>query len=166
MDLITPGLGLLFWQTIVFLVVLFILSRFAWKPITKALAEREHNIDSALKAAEKARSEMAQLTSQNEKLLQEARRERDNLLKDAQSNAVAIIAEAREEAARKAAADLEAARQLIKTEKNAAITELKNQVAAFSIEIAEKVIRKQLSNDAAQKELVESYIKQQNLGTN
>ena len=166
MDLVTPGLGLIFWQTFVFLLLLLLLSKFAWKPIMKALSERETNIDNALKAAEKARQEMQKLSADNDKLLQEARKERDIILRDAQAAAAVIVADARAEAGKKAAADLEAARQTIQNEKNAAVADIKNQVATLSLEIAEKVLRAQLSNDQAQTDLVSGFLKTANSSKN
>ncbi|MES2388701.1 MAG: F0F1 ATP synthase subunit B [Bacteroidota bacterium] len=158
MDLVTPGLGLLFWQSMVFLLLLFVLGKFAWKPIMAGLHEREASIDAALKSAEKARHEMQALSNENEKLLAEARKERDRILLDATAAAAAIVAEARNEAGKKAAADLEAARQTIRTEKNAAVAELRNTVATLSLEIAGKVLRKDLSTDQSQKDLVATYL--------
>lgn len=158
MELVTPGIGLIFWQTVTFLIVLFLLSKFAWKPIMSALKEREKTIETALASAEQARAEMQQLKASNEALLQQARLERDAILKDAQEAANNIIGEARTKAITEADRIIANAKATIETEKQAALTELKNQVASLSIEIAEKVLRKQLSSDAAQKELVAQYI--------
>lgn len=160
MELITPGLGLLVWTTVIFLTVLFILSKFAWKPIVAALREREEFIENALSSAEKAKAEMAQLKADNELLLQEARMERDKMLKDAQAVSSAIINEAKDKAAAESARLVESARQQINNEKNAAMTEIKNLVGETSVQIAELILKKNLSNDASQKELVEKYIKE------
>lgn len=163
MELITPGLGLVVWTTVIFLTVLFVLSKFAWKPIVSALKEREEFIENALSSAEKAKSEMAQLKADNEKLLQEARLERDKMLKEAQSTATNIINEAKEKASAEGARLVENARLQIVNEKNAAMTEIKNLVASTSVHIAELILKKNLSNDASQKELVEQYIKETKL---
>lgn len=158
MELVTPGLGILFWQTLTFLIVLALLTKFAWKPITKALRDREASISDALLAAERARSEMQKLQSDNEKLLQEARNERDKILKEAKDAARATVEEAKEKALAEGSRLLEAARTAIQNEKMAALTEVKNQVAVLSLEIAEKLLRKELKEDNAQKALTEKFI--------
>lgn len=160
MELVTPGLGLIFWQTIVFLIVLFLLSRLVWPKIMGALNEREQNIADALASAEKARSEMAALQSENEALLREARAERDRILREAQAAAAKLIADARGEAKERAEADLEAARAQIVTEKNAAIAEIRNTVATISLAIAGKVLRSNLESSDAQNALVQQYLKE------
>ncbi len=160
MELITPGLGLLVWTTVIFLSVLFILSKFAWKPIVAALREREEFIENALSSAEKAKAEMAQLKADNEVLLHEARQEKDRMLKEAHAVSVTIINEAKDKAAVESARLVELARQQINNEKNAAMTEIKNLVGETSVQIAELILKKNLSNDASQKELVEKYIKE------
>ncbi len=158
MDLITPGLGLLFWQTMTFLIVLFIVGKFAWKPIMKALHERESNIADALNAASEAKEEMAKLNASNEQLMAEARIERDNMLKDAKKATDAMIAEAKETASKEGDKMLTAAKEAIEIEKKAAMAEVKNQVASVSLEVAEKLLRKELSSKDAQKDLVESLL--------
>lgn len=158
MELVTPGLGLIFWQTIVFLIVLFLLSRLVWPKIMGALNEREQNIADALASAEKARKEMAALQSENENLLKEARSERDRILREAQTAAGKIIADARQEAQGRAAADLDAARSQIATEKAAAIAEIRNTVATMSLAIAGKVLRTNLDSVDSQKALVQQYL--------
>lgn len=163
MELITPSLGLLVWTTVIFLTVLFILSKFAWKPIINALKEREEFIENALSAAEKAKQEMAKLKADNEALLQEARIERDKILKTAQDTANALINEAKDKANAESARLLENARLQITNEKNAAMTEIKNLVANTSLQIAELILKKNLSDDAAQKQLLEQYLKEVNL---
>ncbi|MCS6824692.1 MAG: F0F1 ATP synthase subunit B [Cytophagaceae bacterium] len=163
MDLILPGFGLLFWQTVIFVLVLIILGRFAWKPIMKALNERERVIEDALSAAEKAKEEMKKLQADNEALLQQARQERDKILKDAQSSANHIISEARDKATEEANRIIESARALIITEKNAALAEVKNTASALSLEIAEKLLKYNLSNDESQKRLVQEYLKESKL---
>jgi F-type H+-transporting ATPase subunit b len=159
MDLIIPSSGLIFWQLIGFLALLFLLIKFAWKPMLASLAEREASIDDALKAAEQARNEMANLKAENEKLLQEARLERDIILKKAQDASVKMIEDAKSESAKQGAQLIEAAKAVIETEKKAALTEVKNQVALLTLEVTEKLLRKKLSDDKAQVELVDQFIK-------
>lgn len=159
MDLIIPSSGLIFWQLIGFLALLFLLIKFAWKPMLASLAEREASIDDALKAAEQARNEMANLKAENEKLLQEARLERDVILKKAQDASVKMIEDAKSESAKQGAQLIEAAKAVIETEKKAALTEVKNQVALLTLEVTEKLLRKKLSDDKAQVELVDQFIK-------
>ncbi|MFM2250984.1 MAG: hypothetical protein RLZZ358_1911 [Bacteroidota bacterium] len=159
MDLIIPSAGLIFWQLIGFLALLFILIKFAWKPILASLAEREASIDGALKSAEQARNEMANLKAENEKLLQEARLERDVILKKAQEASVKMIEDAKNEASKQGAQLIESAKAVIETEKKAALTEVKNQVALLTLEVTEKLLRKKLSDDKAQVELVDQFIK-------
>jgi F-type H+-transporting ATPase subunit b len=159
MDLIIPSAGLIFWQLIGFLALLFILVKFAWKPMLASLAEREASIDGALKSAEQARNEMANLKAENEKLLQEARLERDVILKKAQEASVKMIEDAKNEASKQGAQLIESAKAVIETEKKAALTEVKNQVALLTLEVTEKLLRKKLSDDKAQVELVDQFIK-------
>src|ERR1035437_2690751 len=137
MELVKPAFGLIFWMCVSFGLILFILKKFAWKPILNMLSEREESIQNALDAAEKAKTEMRLMKSDNERILNEARAERDALLKDAREN--------------------------IQNEKMAAITELKNQVAVLSIEIAEKILKAELSSDEKQKALVKNLLQDVNL---
>ncbi len=162
-NLLNPSLGLIFWTAITFLTVLFILSRTAFKPISKALAEREQSIQTALDAADKAREEMKLLQASNEKLLQEARSEREEMLKEARSAAVKTVEEAQEKANSEYTRIVESAQQEITREKEAALAEVRKQVADLSVQIAEKVVRKQLGSEAAQKDLVEGYLKELNV---
>lgn len=159
MDLIIPSAGLVFWQLFGFLALLFILIKFAWKPILASLAEREASIDNALKAAEQARNEMANLKAENEKLLQEARIERDTILRKAQEASAKMIEDAKTEAGKQGALMIENAKSVIETEKKAALTEVKNQVAMLTLEVTEKLLRKNLSDDKAQSALVDEFIK-------
>jgi len=159
MDLIIPSAGLIFWQLIGFLALLFILIKFAWKPMLASLAEREESIDGALKSAEQARNEMANLKAENEKLLQEARLERDVILKKAQEASVKMIEDAKAESSKQGAQLIEAAKAVIETEKKAALTEVKNQVAMLTLDVTEKLLRKKLGDDKAQVELVDQFIK-------
>ena len=163
MNLITPDLGLIFWQTVTFLLVLFLLSKFAWKPIMQSLKERENTIEEALMSAERAKEEMQRLNAANEKLLQDARIERDRMLKEAQTVASNIVTEAKEKANAEGSRLIENARLSINTEKQAALAEIKNQAAALSVQIAEKLLKKELSSSTAQEALVSEYIKESNL---
>ncbi len=163
MNLVTPELGLLFWQTLIFLTVFIILGKFAWKPIVQALEERENVITDALGAAEKAKEEMKNLQASNEKMLQEARLEREKMMKDAQATANGIIAEAKDKATEEADRIVHNAKALIETEKNAALSEVRNTAANLSLQIAEKLLKKNLSGDDSQKALVNEYIKEAKL---
>ncbi len=159
MELLTPGTGLIIWQTIIFLMLVILLSRFAWKPILNSLKERESSIQNALEAAEKARSEMARLQSDNEKLLKEAREERDKILREAREAANRMMDEAQDDARKSAERIVDDARAAIQIEKQAAMKEVRTQVALFSLDIAEKLMKKNLATDQAQKEQVELFIK-------
>ena len=153
------SIGLFFWQTVVFVLLIFLLKKFAWKPILDAINEREDGIRSALKSAEKAREEMASLQSENEDTLKKARLERDGLLKEAREIKQKLIEEAKNEANKEAKKIIIQAQETIESEKNAAIVDLKNQVANLSIEIAEKVLKEKLSEDKAQMNLVKELVK-------
>ncbi|MFZ6009659.1 MAG: F0F1 ATP synthase subunit B [Bacteroidota bacterium] len=159
MDLLTPGTGLILWQLIVFLLLFFLLSKLAWKPILNSLKDRERSIQDALDTADKARLEMSQLKSDNEKLLKEAREERDRILREAREVSNRLKDEAHTEAKKAADKIIEDARAAINIEKQAALKEVKIQVAMFSLAIAEKLMKKNLSDDKSQKELVEGYVK-------
>ncbi|PIQ47971.1 MAG: ATP synthase F0 subunit B [Cytophagales bacterium CG12_big_fil_rev_8_21_14_0_65_40_12] len=163
MDLLIPDFGLLIFQVVAFTILLFVLGKFAWKPILSGLKEREQTIESALLSAEQAKNEMQALQADNQKLLAEARAERDALLKDAISAANAIKEEAREETSKITARMIEDAKAAIETEKKAALTDVKNQVAMLSLEITEKLLRKQLADQKGQRELIDSYVKDLNL---
>ncbi len=154
----SPDFGLIFWQTVTFLIVLFLLSRYAWKPIITALRDRERSIEDALKQAEKAREEMEKLKANNEKLLDEARIERDKILKSAQKVADENIEKSKDKATVEANKLLEDARRTIENEKNAAVAEIKKQVAVMSVEIAETLLKKELENPDKQKQLAENLI--------
>lgn len=158
MDLITPGFGLVFWTAITFLILLFILKKFAWKPILGAVSTREQSIKDALAAAEKARLEMENLQADNERILQEARAEREAMMKEAREMKNKIITDAKEEAQTQANKMVEQAQSAIESEKKAAVAELKNQVASLSLEIAEKVVKQELSNKDQQTKMVEELL--------
>jgi F-type H+-transporting ATPase subunit b len=159
MELLTPGTGLIIWQLIIFVALVFLLGILAWKPIINSLKERESSIQSALDTAERARAEMAQLKSDNEKLLKEAREERDRMLKEARDVANRLKDEAQNDAKKAADKILAEARAAINVEKEAAMRDVRAQVALFSLEVAEKLMKKNLSSDKEQKNLVEGYIK-------
>ena len=159
MQLLTPGIGLIIWQTIVFVLLFMLLAKLAWKPIINSLKDRERSIQDALDTAEKARHEMSQLRADNEKLLHEAREERDRILREAREISVKMKDDAHTEARRLGDKIIEDARAAINIEKQAALKDVKVQVAMFSLEIAEKLMKKNLSNDKAQKELVDAYVK-------
>ncbi len=154
MDLIVPGFGLVVWSTISFLAVFFLLKAFAWGPILTSIKERETSIETALASAEKAKQEMAALTAGNEKLLQQAKIERDAILKEAREAKDAIIAEAKNKASVEANKLVTTARETIKNETLAAVTELKNQAAGLAIEISEKFLRGKLKEEERQKVLM------------
>lgn len=157
------SIGTVFWSSIAFLAVAFILAKFAWKPILASIKEREDSIDSSLKAAEKARKEMSQLQSDNEALLKEARLERDAMLKEARDMKDKIIAEAKEKADSRYDEIVNAAKGAIQNEKMAALTEIKNQVSTLSLEIAEKLVRQKLESSEEQKKLIDQYLSEAKL---
>src|SRR5687768_16846660 len=156
MKLLTPEFGLIIWTLLAFLVVLFILKKFAWKPILNSLKEREMTIADSLATAEKVKAEMAQLKSENEALLAKAREERAQLLKEARDTKDRIVAEAKDQAKIEAGKIIADANAAIQQQKMAAITDVKNQVGALVIEVAEKVLRRELTDKSQQ----EKYIKQ------
>ena len=158
MDLITPEIGLFFWQTIVFLVLLFLMAKFAWKPILGSVRDREQSINDALASAENARKEMQNLKSDNEQLMKEARAERDAILKEARELKEKVITDASEEAKVKADKIVADAKRSIELEKQSAMAELKNHVAELSVEIAEKIVRKELSGKNEQHQMIEKMI--------
>lgn len=160
MGLMIPDTGLVIWMLITFMIVLFLLTKFAWKPIMKAIREREKSIEDALSSAEKAKTEMNNLKAENEKILQEARNERDKMIKEAREIREQMIAEAKGKAKAEGEKLLTSAREAIQNEKMAAITDLKNQVAQLSIDIAEKIIARELSSENKQKELIGDLLKE------
>ncbi|MFC1733796.1 F0F1 ATP synthase subunit B [candidate division KSB1 bacterium] len=159
MELVNPGIGLIFWMTLSFGLVIWILGKFAWKPIMKALKDREESINEALHTADKARDEMKALQFSNEQLLKEAREERDTILREARKIKENIIEEAKLKATDESNRIIETAKESIHYEKMAAITDLKNQIAELSIDIAEKIMKFELSKDDNQKALIEKWMK-------
>jgi F-type H+-transporting ATPase subunit b len=163
MDLVSPGIGLIFWSTLFFLVLLFVLGKFAWPAILTAVKARNDSIRKALDAAEKAKKEMAQLQADNEKILAEAKAERDALLREAKHMKDKLIAEAKEKASEEAKNLVKSARESIQAEKAAAINDMKTQMASLSVEIAEKILRIKLKDSKAQRELVTKLINEADL---
>lgn len=156
MDLLLPHLGLIVWTLLAFMIVLFILKKFAWGPILKGLNDRESNIANSLATAEKVKLEMAQLKSENEALLASAREERAAMLKEAKDIKDKMINDAKEDAKVQAAKIINDAHASIQNQKMAALTDIKNQVGKMVIEVSEKILRKELSDKSQQ----EGYIRQ------
>ncbi len=160
MELITPGLGLIFWMTLAFLLLVYILGKFAWKPILQMLKERETSIHEALNAANQAREEMKQLQFSNERLLQEAKNERDALLNEARKVREKMMEDTRIKAGEEAARIVDAARISIQNEKMAAMTELKNQMAESSLNLAKFILKRELTDPKKQEEYVQQLLKE------
>jgi F-type H+-transporting ATPase subunit b len=158
MDLVTPDVGLLFWTFISFAILFFLLKKFAWKPIVGTVNDREKSIKEALASAEAAKLEMQNLTADNERILKEARAEREMMMKEAREIKTKMIADAKEEAKESADKMITQAQAAIESEKKAAVAELKSQVASLSIEIAEKVMKSELSDTKKQLKLVEDML--------
>jgi len=160
MSLVTPAVGLMFWTCVIFVLLILVLKKFAWKPILSAVDQRNESISNSLLAAEKARDEIASLTANNEQIIAQAKLDRDALLKEAREMKNVIISKAKETATNEADKIISSAKEQITNEKMKALTELKNQVAAISIEMAEKVLGSELSNADAQKDLVNRALKE------
>jgi F-type H+-transporting ATPase subunit b len=160
MELLNPNVGLVFWMSISFLILLIILRKFAWKPILDSIKKREESIHNALNAAADAEKKLTDLQAQNEVLLSEARKERDLILKEARDARERIVNEAKNLAQEESNRLLKIARENIQNEKMKAITELRNQVATLSIEIAEKILKEKLSDESKQREVVENILKE------
>jgi F-type H+-transporting ATPase subunit b len=158
MELLIPDMGLLFWQVVVFGITFFLLSKFAWKPITESLKEREDNIQGALDLAEKTRSEMSKLKAENEQILAQARAERDTMLRGAKETADKMVADARDKAALEGQRMLEQAREAMANERQALVASMKKEVVNLSIEVAEKVLRRELTDKASQEKLVQDLV--------
>jgi F-type H+-transporting ATPase subunit b len=154
--LVLPDIGLVFWNTIAFLLLLIVLGKFAWKPMLKAISEREKGIEDALAKADKMKADIAAMQNENEALLVKAREERAILIKEAKEASEKMIADAKDKAKAEYERIVADAQAAINQQKNAALTEVKNQVGSLVVEVAEKVLRRELSNKAEQ----ESYIKQ------
>lgn len=154
--LVLPDPGLVIWSTLAFLILLFVLGKFAWKPIMNAIGEREKGINDAIASAEKVKAEMAQLKNENEKLLIAAREERAQIINEAKAIKDKLISDAKEQAKSEAAKIMAETRQSIENQKMAAVIDLKNQVGKLVIEVSEKVLRRELANKNEQ----ETYIKE------
>ena len=162
MELVTPAIGLIFWTTVVFSLLVLLLKKFAWKPILSAVDERNQSIKDSLAQDEKARSEISKLTANNEKIIAQAKVDRDLILKEARDMKNEIISEAKDKASNEAEKLVTTAKEQILNEKMKALTELKNHVADLSVEMAEKILRSELSDVAKQKELVTKALKESN----
>lgn len=159
MDLIMPGVGLIFWTSIIFIILLLILGKLAWKPINKMINNRNQSIEDALNMAEKAREEMKQLKAGNEQIMIEARIERDNILKEARELKEQIVAEAKQEAGKEVEKLKKNASMEIAAQKAAAVEEIRNQVLDLSILVAEKVIRREVKDKKDNQVLVDDILK-------
>ncbi len=158
MELITPSIGMIFWTSVTFLTLLIILRSFAWKPILKIVNDRQENIKKSIESAERAREEMEILKADNDKILREARLEREVILKETRELRDMIIAKAKENAHKEGAKELDIARQTIYQEKLTAKIELKNELATLSIGIAERVLKEELKDKSKQESLVASLV--------
>ena len=158
MELITPGVGLIFWMNLVFLFLLFLLKKYAWNPILKALKDRETAISDSLGSAERAKEEMKQLQFSNEQLLAEAKNDRDNILNEARKIKEKIIEEARQKASEEAGHITASALENIRNEKMAALIELKNEVADLSLEVARKILQRELADPKKQEEFARKLL--------
>ena len=158
MDLLTPGVGLIFWQLLIFGILFLFLSKYAWGPITKSLKEREKFISDSIKSAEKAEKELEKLNDKNKELVKEARKEREKILLEAKSISNSIKNTAKEEASKITDKMINDAKKMIEGEKMSAINEVKVLVASLSLDIAEKVIQKNLKNESSQQKLVSDLI--------
>ena len=161
MQLVTPSIGLMFWTVVIFMLLLILLKKFAWKPILKAVDDRNSSINEALASAEKAKSEMEQLSADNDKILNEAHIQRDSIIKEARDIKIKTIADAKNKASIEAEKIISSAKAQIKNEKMKAMTELKNEIADISIQMAEKIIKTELKDAKSQKKLIEEDLKKQ-----
>lgn len=163
MGIIEPGIGLLFWMTLTFVILLFLLAKFAWKPIVNAINDRETSIVDALNQAKLAKREMEVLKADNERIIREAKIERDAILKEAREIKDKIVGDAKDIAKAEGDKLIEAAKQTINAEKNAAMADIKTQIGALSVNIAESILKQKLDNSEAQNELVQNYLNKSNL---
>ncbi len=158
MDLVTPSFGLLFWTGITFCLLLLVLAKFVWKPVLSAVNARSQKIDEALLEAEKARQEMKSLHAENERILKEARAERDAILKEAKEAGARMIEEARDKSKIEGQKLIESAKLAINSERNSAIADMKAQIATFSVDIAESLVKESLVSDDKQKALASKMV--------
>lgn len=163
MDLVTPAIGLVFWTVVIFLILLFLLFKFAWKPILNAVNERNASIEEALAAADKAKEEMIKLQADNEAVLREAHAERDQILKEARDLKDQTIEEAKTAAKNEADGIIKAAKEAIENEKRAAINQMKNEMATLSVQIAEKILQRELGDKEGQQALIEDLLNKTNI---
>lgn len=163
MELVTPAIGLVFWTTLTFLLLLFLLKRMAWKPILSAVNEREKSIKDALNAAENAKREVANLKAENEKILAEAREERVKMIKEAKALGDKIIVESKDKAAAEYTKKVEEAKREIQIQKMAAITEVKNEVGNLAIKIATQILERELHDKAAQEAYITELVQEAKL---
>ncbi len=159
-SLASPAIGTVFWTTLIFLLLLLLLQKFAWGPIMKAVRSREDTIRNALDSAEKAREEMKVLQADNEIILRKAREERDKIIRDARTATERMLTEAKEKSQSEADAMVKRAKELIEREKNTAIAEVKREVASLAIEVASRVVSETLKSDAEQQKLIGRYLKE------
>jgi len=159
MELVQPSIGLIFWMTLSFLILLFLLKKFAWKPILKAIENREKSIREALQTAENTKLEMKKIQQDNEQLLRQARDEREKMLRDAENLKSKIIAEAHDKAKTEFDRIVASAHESIQNEKMALIVDLKNQAALIAIEIAESLVREHLSDTVKNQQYIDKLVK-------
>ncbi|MCL1674206.1 F0F1 ATP synthase subunit B [Elizabethkingia meningoseptica] len=163
MDLLTPSIGNIFWAALVFVILLLLLGKFAWKPILSAINTRETNIVDALNQVKLAKAEMENLKADNERIIREAKIERDAILKEAREIKDKIVGEAKDAAKAEGDKLIEQARQTITAEKNAAMADIKSQIGELSVNIAESILKQKLDNNDAQNQLVENILNKSNL---
>ena len=163
LSILSAPVGLIFWTSLAFIILLVLLKKFAWKPILKTLKERDDFIEKSIKSAEEAKAEMSNLKAQNEELLAEARLEREKILKEAKEMQDSIIAEAKKTATQESDRMIANARVEIEKEKSNAMSEIKSQVANLSLEISEKILKSELSDKAKQSEIIELHLKEAQL---
>ncbi len=161
--LVLPDYGLVIWSTLAFAILFFLLSKYAWKPIMAAIGERETGISNALLQADKLKSEMASLKNESEALMSKAREERGTILKEAKEQTEKMIAEAKDKAKAEYERIIADAQQAILQQKNAALTDVKNQVGALVIEVSEKILRRELANKAEQEQYIQQLVEEVNL---
>jgi F-type H+-transporting ATPase subunit b len=163
MELLTPKFGLFFWALLIFLILIMLLKKYAWKPIMASIQEREDGIQKSIDEAKKVREEMASMKSENENLLAAARAEREGMLKEARTMGEEIVAKSRLDAEKEYKRMVEKALEEIRSEKMRALTDVKNQVAQLSIEVAERILRQELSNTKVQEDVVNKFVNDLNL---
>lgn len=159
MRLVTPDIGTIFWMLLMFIIVMIILKKFAWKPILSALRNREESIEESLRTADRVKKEMEKLQADNEKIMAEARKERDKMLKETKKTGEMILNQAKNKASEESKKIIQSARVQIENEKDAAIADIRIQVAELSVDIAEKILQEKLKDDKAQQELMEKLLK-------